>query len=324
MAKSFVTAYHNLSVMLEAGVPLLRSLHTVASGSESRVRKTFLALADGVSQGDPLAQTMGRHPKVFDPVDVMLIQAGETSGSLAELMGLLAKWHESSQRTLRRMRSGMLLPILILTLASFIAPVPGFVLGGWRIESYLLAAVRILLLFWIPAGMIFLIVRKTPKTGPLRRLLDRIVLHVPLLGNAMYKLAISRYCCVFHMLCKAAVPVADCVSMAVAAAGNAVVGDMFRPAVDSVKAGESICQGFSRRLPKEFIEMWSIGEETGTLDNVTKRMAENYAEAAEFGLNEFARWFPRFVYFLICALMVYYVFRNAAHVMTMYDGGDYT
>lgn len=318
MAKSLAMAYHNLSVMLDAGVPLLRSINTIASGSEPRMRKAFLALADSVSQGNPLAETMSQNPKLFNPVDVMLIQAAETSGSLPELIGLLSKWHESSQRMLRKMRSGMLLPILILTLAAFIAPIPGFVAGDWRIGTYLLAVVRILLLFWIPAGIIILIVRKAPKTGPVRRLLDQIVLRIPLLGKAMYRLALSRYCWVFHMLCKAGVPVTDCVSMAVAATGNAVVGDMFRPAVESVRAGESICQGFSKRLPRELVEMWRIGEETGTLDNVTKRLAENNAEAAEFSLNEFARWFPRFVYFLVCLLMIFYVFRNFGRIVTMY------
>ena len=282
------------------------------------MRKAFLALADGVSQGNPLAESMSQHSKLFNPVDVMLIQAAETSGSLPELIGLLSKWHESMQRMRRRLRSGMYLPILILTLAAFIAPLPAFVLGGWQMGDYLFAALRILLLFWIPAGIIFLIIRTTPKTGLLRRLLDQVVLRIPLLGNAMYRLAVSRYCWVFHMLCKAGMPIANCVDMAVSATGNAVVGDMFRPAVNSVKAGESISRGLSKRLPKELVEMWKIGEETGTLDNVTRRLAENNAEAAEFSLNEFARWFPRFVYALVCLMMIYYIFLNAARIMTIY------
>ena len=318
MAKNLATTYHNLSVMLDAGVPLLRSLNTIASGEKPHMRKAFQTLADGVSQGNPLAETMSQNPKLFSPVDVMLIQAAETSGSLPELIGLLGKWHESSRRMLRRLKSGMYLPILILTLAAFVAPLPGFILGGWRMGDYLLAALRILLLFWIPAGIIILIIRTTPKTGPLRRILDHIVLRIPLLGNAMYRLAISRYCWVFHMLCKAGVPITDCVEMAVSATGNAVVGDMFRPAINSVRAGESTCQGFSKKLPKEFVEMWRIGEEAGTLDNVTRRLAENNAEAAEFSLNEFARWFPRFVYALVCLMMIYYIFMNAARIMSMY------
>jgi len=318
MAKNLAMAYHNLSVMLDAGVPLLRSLNTIASNEKPRMQQAFQALADGVSQGDPLAETMSRNPKLFNPIDVMLIHAAETSGSLPDLIGLLSKWHESSQRMVKKIWSGMLLPIAILTIAAFVAPIPGFVLGGWRIGTYVLAVAQILLLFWIPAGLVILIIRKTPPTGPLRRLLDQIVLRIPLLGTALYRLAISRYCWVFHMLCKAGVPVMDCVGMAVSAAGNTAVGDLFRPAVARVRAGESICEGFSKHLPREVVEMWKIGEESGTLDNVTKRLAENNAEAAESLLNEFARWFPRFVYFLVCLLMIYYVFMNFRRIATMY------
>jgi len=318
MAKHLAMAYHNLSTMLDAGVPLLRSLNTVASGLEPRLKKSFLALADGVLQGNPLSETMSQNPKLFNPLDVMLIEAAETSGSLPELIGLLAQWHESTKRMVRKLWSGMILPILILTVAAFVAPLPSFILGGWTIRSYVLAVVRILLLFWIPAVIIILIVRKSPKTGSLRRLLDRIVLRIPVLGNAMYRLAISRFCWVFHMLCKAGVPVSDCVGMAVSATGNAVVGDMFRPAVEKVRAGESICEGLSPKLPGEIVELWRIGEETGTLDDVTKRLADNNAESAEAWLHEFTRWFPRFVYFLVSLLMIYYIFQNFKLLTSMY------
>jgi type IV pilus assembly protein PilC len=158
--------------------------------------------------------------------------------------------------------------------------------------------------------IIVLIVRLTPKTGVLRRLLDRIVLRIPVLGTAMYKLALCRFLWVFHALCKAGVPIADCIGMAIPSAGNAVVGDMFHPAAERVRAGESMSQGLSSKLPIELVEMWKVGEETGTLDEVTQRLAQQYTEAAEFWLAEFARWFPRFVYFLICLLMIYFVFKG--------------
>jgi len=308
MPKTLALAYHNLSTMLDAGVPLLRSLNTVASGLEPRVRKAFLAVADGVSKGNSLAETMRLNPRVFSPLDVMLIDAGETSGNLAELMGLLAKWHEMSRRMLRKMLSGLLLPVVILTIAAFVAPLPGFILGDQKTGDFLLNVVGILLLFWIPAAIVFLIVRTTPKTGPLRRALDHLVLRIPILGRAMYKMALCRFLWVFHAMCKAGVPLVDCIGMAISAAGNAVVGDLFRPAAERVRAGEPIGEALPKRLPVELVEMWKVGEETGTLDEVTRRLAEQNADAAEFWLAEFARWFPRFVYFLVCLLMIYFVF----------------
>jgi type IV pilus assembly protein PilC len=318
MPKSLAMAYDNLSTMLDAGVPLLRSLNTIASGLEPRMKKAFLAVADGVSKGNPLAETMSQNRRVFSPLDIMLIDAGETSGNLAELVSLLAGWHEMSRWMLRKMLAGLLLPVLILTIAAFVIPLPNYILGNQTMGDFLLNVVGILLLFWIPAVIVVLVVRMTPKTGLLRRVLDHIVLRIPVLGTAMYKLALCRFLWVFHAMCKAGVPVADCIGMAVPAAGNAVVGDMFRPAAERVRAGEPLGGGLSSKLPIELVEMWKVGEETGTLDEVTKRLAQQNTEAAEFWLAEFARWFPRFVYFLFGLLMAYYVFVNFKRIISMY------
>lgn len=317
MPKTLAMAYDNLSTMLEAGVPLLRSLNTVAPGLEPRVKKAFLALADGVSKGNSLAEMMGQSPKVFSPLDIMLVNAGETSGSLAELVGLLGKWHEMSRRMMRKMLAGLLFPVGILTFAAFVIPVPRFVFSGWKIESYLFGVASILLSFWIPVAVVVFIVRLTPSTGLLRRMLDHIVLRVPILGRAMYRLALSRFLWVFHALCKAGVPLADCVGMAIPSAGNAVVGDLFRPAAERVRAGEPMGDGLSSKLPIELVEMWKVGEETGNLDEVTKRLAQQNAEAAEFWFAEFVRWFPYFVYFLIALMMIYYVFQGWSQIYSM-------
>jgi type IV pilus assembly protein PilC len=317
MPKNLAMAYDNLSTMVDAGVPLLRSLNTVAEGLEPRIKKAFLAVADGVSKGNPLAETMSLNPRVFSPLDVMLIDAGETSGNLAELIGLLAKWHEMSRRMLKKMLAGLLLPVAILTVAAFVAPLPYYILGDRTMGQYLLSVVGILLLFWVPAVIIACVIRLTPKTGLLRKLLDHVVLRVPILGTAMYKLALCRFLWVFHSLCKAGVPLSDCIGMAIPSAGNAVVGDLFRPAAERVRAGEPMGGGLSRGLPVELVEMWKIGEETGTLDEVTRRLAQQNAEAAEFWFAEFVRWLPRFVYFLFASLMIYYVFKGYSRIYSM-------
>jgi general secretion pathway protein F/type IV pilus assembly protein PilC len=310
VAKSPALAYHNLSIMLDAGVPLVRSLNTVGSGLKPHMRNAFLKLAESASKGKTLAETMAQSPKTFNPVDITIIRAAETSGSLPESFHLLAEWHEFSHRIRKKLLSGMILPVLVIHMAALLIPVPAFALGGWQIKTYLISVVIILSLLYIPAALIFVILRMTPKTGPLRRLLDRLTLKIPLcLGRAVYKLALSHYCWVFHVLIKAGVPITDCAEKAAAATGNAVVTDLFKPAAASAKAGRPVSDGLSTKLPMDFLEIWRIGEETGNLDDVTKRLADNNAEDAEFWFAEFARWLPRVVYFLITILMIYFVFR---------------
>ena len=316
MANTLALAYHNLSIMLDAGVPVLRALDTVASGADPRLRAAFLRLADTVSKGNPLAETMAQSPKIFNPLDVMLVQAAEQSGNLPQALDLLSKWHEFSRRITRKMLSAMTLPLMLIHVTAFVAPLPAFALGGWQTIPYITAVGAILLLFYVPATVIFVIVRMTPRTGPARRLLDHLALRIPVLGRGVYKLALSRYCWAFHMLCGAGVPITDCAEKAASATTNAVVSDLFKPAAASVRAGDPISDGFSSKLPPDFVDIWRIGEETGQLDDVTKRLADNNGQDAEFWFDEFARWFPRLVYLLVCLVMIYYIFRNFSMIMT--------
>ena len=314
MPGKLAIAYNNLSNMLAAGVPVQRSLNTLIPGLQGRLQEAFLALADGVAEGNPLAYTMVLHPKVFAPVDIMIVDVGEKSGNLPELIALLSKWHEMSGRMLKRMISGLLLPIFVLTVAAFVFPLPSFVLGVISLKSYLFKVVGTLMLFWVPATIIVLIVRTTPKTGRARRVLDTVALRIPVLGSAIHKLAIGRFCWAFHMLCKAGVPYSESVDMAMSVTGNLVVADLFAPAAASVKAGELMSEGLSTKLPFELVEMWKIGEETGQLDDVTKRLANNYSDQADFWFAQFTCWFPRFVYFLICLVLIRMIFSLAGSI----------
>ncbi len=318
MSSKLAIAYNNLSSMLGAGLPVQRSLNTLIPGLRWRLKKAFLALADGVAQGNPIAEMMVLHPKVFKPVDIMIVEVGEKSGNLPDLIALLSKWHEMSARMLKRIISGLLLPVLVITIAAFAYPLPSFVLGGWDVKAYLLKVVGILMLFWVPAGIIVLIVLMTPKTGPARRVLDKLVLRIPILGKAFRKLAISRFCWAFHMLCKAGVPYTESVDMAISATGNLIVADLFRPAAESVKAGLLMSEGLSTKLPHDLVEMWKTGEETGRIDEITKRLADNYSEQADFWFAEFTRWFPRFVYLLICIVLIIMIFKLAGNISRSY------
>jgi type II secretory pathway component PulF len=248
----------------------------------------------------------------------MIVEVGEKSGNLPELIALLSRWHEMSGRMLKRMISGLLLPILVLTVAAFVFPLPSFVLGDLSLSAYLFKVVGILMLFWLPAGIIVLIIRTTPKMGRTRRMLDNIALRIPILGSAIHKLAIGRFCWAFHMLCKAGVPYSESVDMALSVTGNLVVADLFAPAAESVKAGELMSEGFSKKLPFELVEMWKVGEETGQLDEVTKRLANNYSEQADFWFAQFTCWFPRFIYLLICLVLIYMIFQLAGSIMGSY------
>jgi len=314
MAADISLAYHNLATMLDAGVPMQRSLNVVAAGLKPDVQNAFLELARAVAQGNSLGETMTARTAVFRPLDVMIVRAAETSGSLPESLSLLAKWYEFSARIRKRILSGLLLPVFLIHLTAIFAPLPGFLLGGWNIRAYLAEVAVILSLFYVPAAVV-VISRTMPPSSLLHSQLDRVALKIPVLSPAVYRLALSRYCWVFHMMTKAGLPITDCAEKAAASTGNVVVAELFKPGAASARAGNPVSAGFSLQLPVEFINIWRIGEQTGELDNVTRRLADNNGQAAEFHFGQVACWFPRVIYVLVAILIIAYIGRNLAIIM---------
>lgn len=298
--------------MLAAGVPLIRSLRTISAGQKGRLQRAFSGVTEAIREGTPLTEALAMYPRVFAQLDVMIIGAAEESGNLSEAFDQLAQWCEFSKRIKSRIVSGLALPIFIIHLAAFLTPLPRLIFAGGGVEEYFRVALTWLAGPYIITALIIAVMRLTPHKGLLRRALERFSLQIPLLGKALYRLALSRYCRVFHMTTKAGMPVTVCADLAIKGTGMHVVADLFRPALASVKAGNPFSEGLSSKLPLEFIEPWKVGEETGRLDDMSKKLAEQNAEASEFWFKQFAFWFPRIVYIMLLLIMAYLVISSYA------------
>ncbi|MHC4740394.1 MAG: type II secretion system F family protein [Planctomycetota bacterium] len=310
MTKGLAAAYNNLSTLLSAGVPILRSLKTVEAGLKGPRQRGFARLAKEVSQGATLAQAMEESQAVFPRLDRMIIHAAEESGTLPESFDLLGQWHESVNRTRGRVLSGLALPFLLIHITAMVVPLPEFIIEGYHTSDYLLSALRILALFYVPAIAITAVIRLTPQEGAARRILDHISLKLPFfLGKALYRLALSRFCHIFYMTGKTGMPITRCTSLAIEAAGNQAVADLFKQSLVSIRNGRPLSEGLSPKLPLEFRDLWRIGEEAGKIEETAEKLAKNNAESAEFWFREFARWFPRFVYVCVAIVMLYYMSR---------------
>ncbi len=319
MPSTRALAYHNLSLMLEAGLPLMRSLTTAASGLRGTLPRVFSALANGISSGSTLAETMAKHKGAFAPLDVMIVQAAEHSGSLPESFKLLAKWYEFCYRLRNTILSGMVMPVAVLFVAAFVSPLPNLVLGKTQFSDYIFTVAGILSMVFVPAAVILGIIFLTPKAGPLRKLLDQITFRIPLLGLAIQNLAIARYCRIFHMLYKAGLPIVNSAEIASGLTGNTVMNTRFKGGAESAKAGNPVVDGFSQKLPLDFRSIWQTGEEVGSLDDVTGRLADNYTCSAELLLTELARWLVRLVYAFICVIMIIQIFKLLSQIGQSYS-----
>ncbi len=308
MASVQAAVYSNLSIMLEAGVAVRQCLGTAVSPAKGELGKAWREVAQAVWQGDGLAEAMRKHPKEFAELDVLGIEAGEVSGGLPETLKRLSQWYSFRERMKKMVISGMMLPVLVLTAAALVIPFPRWFMdkiSGW---GYLLAAAKPLAVLLVPMGVIWGIVRYTPKTGVLRKLVDGAALKIPLVGRAVKQLALSRYLRAFHTLFKAGLPMIRCAQTSAEVTGNAVVREWVRPGAESARAGHPVSEGFGREFPKEFLDAWLVGEESGKLEEVSERLARIAAEKAEWTISQVCKWVPILIYGLICIWLIWMIF----------------
>lgn len=312
MADPRIHLYHNLSTLLAAGVPIHRAL--TAAAPRGRIGRLFSEIAASVSKSESLAEAVASRRRRFAPLDVTLICVGEETGNLAEVFAMLAEWYTFGQRIRRVIGSGILLPALMVHLLALLAPVPSFALGGWDIENYIEGVIMILALFYIPTAILLGVIYLTPKRGPLRTALDTFVYALPVLGRAVRDLSLSRYSKVFGIALKSGLPIVKSAELALTIAPNAVVRRALCGSLAAVKKGNEMSEGFSRRLPGEFLELWKVGEETGDLDECTIRLGKLFGEAADRGFQAVAAWTPRLVYAIVAGVMVYHILKGFSQI----------
>lgn len=314
MGSKLALIYHDLAVMFDAGLPIPKSLDTVSEGLQVHLRKIFPDLSKSVSQGNTLADSMAKYPKVFAKLDVMLVKSAEYSGELPNCFKMLSNWYEFSNRIKRVLISRLILPLLILHIMVVIVPLPSMVLGEISITEYMTKIGTILGSLYLFIGITLTFYHSLPDSGIFRRLLDALILRIPLLGQAVRQLSICRYCRGFNMLYKAGVPIRECAAQALELTGNVVISDLFKGGAASTTAGNLTCDGFSRRLPSEYLNLWQTGEQIGELDKMIDKIAEIAGDRAEHLFTEFTRWLPRLLYALVCIVMIIIIFKKAASI----------
>jgi len=307
-------AYYDLATMLDAGVPILRSLDIVIQGRQGPLKRVFSQMRQSLSKGASLTESMAEHRTTFPDLDRMLIQTAETSGLLGESFKMLSQWHEFMSRITRRMIAGLTYPVIMLHLAAFIVGVPDLVLGRSTLPRYLMQTGGILLLFYVPLAVVLAAIVLREKLPALRLFVDALALWIPGLGRAIYHLSISRFAKAFAMMYKAGLPIVETTERALRATGNVVVAGLFAGGLQSARKGNAVSEGFSSRLPAEYRHLWQVGEETGDLDKSVAKVAEISADRADLSFNLFAQWMPRVVYFTIMGIMAMMVLRMGSQV----------
>lgn len=319
MSSQFAIIYYDLAVLLDAGVPTLKSLNIISEGLKGRMKITFSNLSESVSQGDTFADSMTKHSKDFARLDIMLVKSAELSGELPNCFKMLSKWYEFKNRLKGIFISRCILSFMIFHIVVVIVPLLYLILGKISTSECMIKIATALGFLYLLIAIPLTLYRSTPNTGIFRRLLDALILRIPILGLGVRQLSICRYCRGFSMLYKAGVPIAQCATQATELTGNLIIADMFKGASASIEAGNTAYEGLSRKLPLDYLNIWETGEEIGELDKMTGKIAEISGDRAELLLTEFAKWLPRLLYAMICIVMIIQIFKQAGAIRSSYN-----
>jgi type IV pilus assembly protein PilC len=310
--------YHDLAVLLDAGIPILKALNIICEGQKGRMKIVFSRISQSVSKGNTIAESMAECPKAFAKLDLMLIKSAEFSAELPNCLRMLSNWYELKTRLKRIFISRCILSIMILHILVFIFPLLNLIFGKISYSKFLTQIAISLGILYLAIAIPITLYHLTSNTGIFRRLLDRLVLRIPILGLAVRENSISQYCKGFHMLYKAGVPIAKCTEQAYELTGNSIIADIFKGAEASVKSGNMAYEGFSRKFPLHYLNIWQTGEQTGELDKMSAKIAEISGDKAELLFTEFAKWLPRFIYAIICLIMIIMILKQAGAIRSSY------
>ena len=289
-------------------MPILRSLEMSGKATRGRFRRAWQDLRGSVEQGEGLAEAMRKHPKEFAQLDVAIVEAGGISGDLPGSLRRLGRWYSFFKDMKKKVTAGMALPVIVLTAAALVAPFPSYVLKHISGLGYWCRVLIPLAVLFVPVTAVWCIMRGTNRGGPLRIALDWMALKIPVLGRAVKQLAISRYLRAFHTLFKAGVPVIRCAKMSAELTGNAVVARWVIDAARTAEEGYPLSEGFTREFPRQYLEAWQIGEESGKLAQVAERLASQAEEKSLWMIEQIGKWLPIIIYVIIAIWIVKMIF----------------
>jgi type IV pilus assembly protein PilC len=289
------------SVMLEAGLPLIQGLDAIAQQHPNKEFKAVLEQVKGdVEAGTTLSAALARHPKVFDSLYTNMIAAGESGGILDTILQRLSTFIEKIVKLKRALRSAMIYPCTVLTIAVAVVavilwkvvPVFRTLFEGFNVELPLLTRFvialsglveRYLLFFIVFAGLCAFGVRSYYKTDKGRHKIDQTLLKMPILGEILRKIAVARFTRTLATLLMSGVPILEGLDITAKTAGNAILEDTIHQLRQRIEEGGNMADPMRQSgfFPAMVTQMVSVGESTGEIDTMLVKVADYYEEEVD-------------------------------------------
>ena len=288
-----------LATLVDAGVPIVRSLDLMASQQRLPMfKRALMKVSLDVNEGSAMGTAMSKWPKVFDQLSIAMVEAGEAGGVLDESLKRLAKLLEDNARLKNQIKGALGYPITVLVIAILVflgmtifliptfaeifedlgAELPLFTQFMVDLSKLLRSSFSLLLTgVLLACAWIF---NRYYSTHQGRRQIDRLKLRIPLFGTLIIKTATAQFCRIFSSLIRAGVPILMSLEIASETAGNAIISDAILESRTLVQEGVLLSAALIRQkvLPDMALNMLAIGEETGEMDQMLSKVADFYED----------------------------------------------
>jgi type IV pilus assembly protein PilC len=291
-----------LATMLAAGIPLVQAFEIIGNGHENEaMQKLILSIKADVEGGSALAEALAKHPLYFDDLFVNLVEAGEQAGALETLLDKIATYKEKTEAIKKKIKKALTYPAAVLVVAFIVTTIllifviPSFedLFKGFgadlptftRMVIDLSAFVRSNGLFLALAigGAVGAFIYFKKRSRAFRHFLDRMMLKTPVIGPIMQKAAIARYARTLSTMFAAGVPLVEAMDSVAGATGNIVYEEAVLKMRDEVATGQRLQQAMENTdlFPNMVNQMIAVGEESGSLDDMSAKVADFYEEEVD-------------------------------------------
>ncbi len=299
--KDLVVFIRQFATMIDAGLPLVQCLDILSTQQPNPTFKTILLkVKEDVESGATFADALAKHPSVFDRLFVNLVAAGEVGGILDTILQRLASYIEKSMALKKKVKGAMVYPasvcvvavIVISIILVWVIPVfqQMFAGAGEELPTPTLIVIAMsdfVKQFWLVilvAGFIAMVILKTIyRSAKGRKFFDRLFLHMPIFGTLIKKVAVAKFTRTLGTLVSSGVPILEGLEVVAKTAGNVVIEEAVMKTRDSISEGRTIAEPLEETgvFPPMVVQMISVGEATGALDQMLNKIADFYDDEVD-------------------------------------------
>jgi type IV pilus assembly protein PilC len=289
------------ATMIDAGLTIVQCLDIQTQQSESKVlRNTLRAIKQDVEGGSTLAEALRKHPKIFDDLYVNMVQAGEAGGVLNAILNRIALFIEKANKLKKKVKGAMIYPCTIIVVAIvvvailliFVIPVFAELYGSMGKALPAPTQITINISNWVRANCLYMVfalvgiiiaIRFYYQTENGRMNIDRLLLRLPVVGDLLRKVAVARFSQNMAILLSSGVPILDGLAITARTAGNRVIEKAIMDSRVSISQGRTVAEPLreSKIFPPMVCQMVAVGEHTGGLDNMLRKVAELYEDEVD-------------------------------------------